>query len=153
MAVEGLRLACGTPGHCLLWGSSFLVFFNLFVLTNSRFHCFVVVLQSDSHRAYTTLVFDYLVAPIAFIFTCFVLNIVASEIEHSDEDGETETGKFKKINTTRQFYSCLAKGVVCNKFSLTVLSITIALLAGIGFFRTSTSILTLHTSGWVIATM
>ena len=34
------------------------------------------MLLSDSHRASKTLVSDYLVAPIAFIFTCFVLNIV-----------------------------------------------------------------------------
>ena len=40
MSVEDLRLACGTPGHCLLWGSSLLVFINLFVLTNSRFYRF-----------------------------------------------------------------------------------------------------------------
>ena len=35
-----------------------------------------VVLPSDSHRASKTLVSDYLVVPIVFTFTCFVLNIV-----------------------------------------------------------------------------
>ena len=45
-------------------------------LTNLCFHRFFVVLLSDSHRASKTVVSDYLVAPIAFMFTFFVLNIV-----------------------------------------------------------------------------
>ena len=37
--------------------------------------CFVI-LPSDSHMTSKTQVSDYLVAPSAFIFTCFALNIV-----------------------------------------------------------------------------
>ena len=70
MPAEGFRLACVTPGHCLLWDSSLLVFINLFVFANSCFSPFLVVLQSGSHRASKTLVSDYLVAPIAFSLFC-----------------------------------------------------------------------------------
>ena len=70
MPAEGVRLACRTPGHCLLWDSSLLVFINLFVFANSCFSPFLVVLQSGSHRSSKTPVSDYLIALIAFSSFC-----------------------------------------------------------------------------------
>ena len=54
MFIEGLPLACGTPGRCLLWGSSLVVIINLFIyLTNSclyRFFCCFTKWLKQGHQ-------------------------------------------------------------------------------------------------------